>query len=97
MEPRSGRAPGEAKVNVYNPEPDRDGWESPHTVIEVVSEDMPFIVDSVTMDLARGSYGIDLVIHPVVRVRRDADGQLLEVLEPDAERARRDRRVGPAR
>ena len=78
------RAPGEAKVNVYNPEPDRDGWESPHTVIEVVSEDMPFIVDSVTMDLARGSYGIDLVIHPVVRVRRDADGQLIEVLEPDA-------------
>ena len=78
------RAPGEVKVHVYNPEPERDGWESPHTVIEVVSDDMPFIVDSVTMELARGSYGIDLVIHPVIRVRRDDDGQLLEVLEPDA-------------
>jgi glutamate dehydrogenase len=78
------RAPGQVKVNVYNPELDRDGWESPHTVIEVISDDMPFIVDSVTMDLARRSYGIDLVIHPVVRVRRDPDGHLLEVLGPEA-------------
>jgi glutamate dehydrogenase len=77
------RAPGEVKVNVYNPELDRDGWESPHTVIEVISDDMPFIVDSVTMDLARSCYGIDLVIHPVVQVRRDKDGHLLEVLEPE--------------
>ena len=46
---------------------------------------MPFIVDSVTMDLARRSYGIDLVIHPVLRVRRDAGGHLLEVLDPDAD------------
>ncbi len=79
------RASGEVKVNVYNPDPGRDGWESPHTVIEVVSDDMPFIVDSVTMDLARRSYGIDLVIHPVLRVRRDAGGHLLEVLDPDAD------------
>ena len=45
---------------------------------------MPFIVDSVTMELGRQGYGIDLVIHPVMRVRRDADGQLIEVLEPEA-------------
>src|ERR1700730_16758876 len=37
----------EAKVRVYNPERDRDGWESPHTVIEIVTTDMPFIVDSI--------------------------------------------------
>jgi glutamate dehydrogenase len=78
------RARGEVKVTVYNPELSRDGWASPHTVIEVISDDMPFIVDSVTMDLARRSYGIDLVIHPVIQVRRDADGRLVEVLEPEA-------------
>ncbi len=46
---------------------------------------MPFIVDSVTMELGRQGYGIDLVIHPVVRVRRDDDGRLIDVLEPGAQ------------
>jgi glutamate dehydrogenase len=53
-------------------------------VIQIVSDDMPFIVDSVTMELRAQGYGIDLVIHPVLRVRRDPDGRLLEVLEPGA-------------
>src|ERR1700736_4959118 len=61
----------EAKVRVYNPERDRDGWESPHPVSEIVTTDMPFIVDSITMELARQGHSIDLVIHPVVRIRRD--------------------------
>ena len=75
------RAPGEAKVNVYNPDRERDGWSSPYTVIDIVSDDMPFIVDSVTMELSRQGYGIELIIHPVMRVVRDADGELTEVLE----------------
>jgi glutamate dehydrogenase len=79
------RAPGEAKVRVYNPEFEQNGWQSPHTVIEIVSDDMPFIVDSVTMDLTRRGYGIHLVIHPVVRVRRDEDGHIVDVIEPDAD------------
>jgi glutamate dehydrogenase len=78
------RTRGAAKVRVYNPDLERDGWQSPHTVIEIVSDDMPFIVDSVTMELGRQGYGIDLVIHPVVRVQRDPDGRLLDVIEPDA-------------
>ncbi len=79
------RAPGAAKVRVYNPDPERDGWQSPHTVIEIISDDMPFIVDSVTMELGRQGYSIDLVIHPVVRVQRDDDGRLSDVIEPGAE------------
>jgi glutamate dehydrogenase len=74
------RTPGQAKVRVYNPDRERDGWSSPHTVLEIVSDDMPFIVDSVTMELAREGFTIDLVIHPVVRVRRDDKGELVEVL-----------------
>ncbi|MGO9956968.1 MAG: NAD-glutamate dehydrogenase [Solirubrobacteraceae bacterium] len=75
---------GEAKVRVYNPDLSRDGWHSPCTVIEIVSDDMPFIVDSVTMELSRQGYGIQLIVHPVMRVLRDADGKLIEVLEPGA-------------
>ncbi|MGH2876634.1 MAG: hypothetical protein ACRDLV_10315, partial [Solirubrobacteraceae bacterium] len=29
------RAPGEAKVRVYNPDGERDGWSSPYTAIEI--------------------------------------------------------------
>jgi len=76
------RGPGEAKVRVYNPNRERDGWSSPHSVIDIVSDDMPFVVDSVTMELARQGYTIDLVIHPVIAVRRDHDGQLIDVLAP---------------
>src|ERR1700754_1930716 len=79
------RAPGETKVNVYNPDFEQNGWQSPHTVIEIISDDMPFIVDSVTMDLSRKGYGIHLVIHPVVRVRRDEAGHIVDVLDPDGE------------
>ena len=52
---------------------------------------MPFIVDSVTMELGRQGYGIDLVIHPVVRVRRDDDGRLIDVVEPGADATARSR------
>ncbi len=78
------RAPGESKVRVYNPEFEQHGWQSPHTLIEIVTDDMPFIVDSVTMQLGRLGYGIDLVIHPMIRVRRDAGGHMIEVLDHDA-------------
>jgi glutamate dehydrogenase len=76
------RAQGEAKVSVYNPDRERHGWSSPYTVLELVSDDMPFIVDSVTMELSRQGYAIELIVHPVMRVLRGDEGELLEVLEP---------------
>jgi glutamate dehydrogenase len=76
------RERGEAKVRVYNPERERDGWTSPYTVLEIVSDDMPFIVDSVIMELSRQGCNIELMIHPVMRVVRDGNGELAQVLEP---------------
>src|ERR1700759_4869148 len=73
---------GQAKVRVYNPERERDGWSSPYTVVEIVSDDMPFIVDSVTMELSRQGCNIELIVHPVMRTVRDDAGDLTQVLEP---------------
>src|ERR1700738_871768 len=39
------RSRGETKVHVYNPDFEQHGWSSPHTVVEIVSDDMPFVVD----------------------------------------------------
>ncbi|WP_336923921.1 NAD-glutamate dehydrogenase [Aquipuribacter sp. SD81] len=74
------RRPGHHLVRVWSPQVDTDGWTSPHTVVQVVTDDMPFLVDSVTNELSRRGRGIHLVVHPQVVVRRDADGRLEEVL-----------------
>jgi glutamate dehydrogenase len=70
----------EAKVRVFNPRPDEDAWQSPHTVIEVSHPDMPFLVDSVRMEVNAQGFITHLIIHPVIRVRRDASGNLQDVL-----------------
>ena len=70
------RKPGEAKVRVYNPSPEKDGWTAEHTVVEIVNDDMPFLVDSVTSALNREDVAVHLVIHPLVRARRDKSGRL---------------------
>src|SRR5215213_1227757 len=79
------RRPGEAKVRVYSPRFEEHGWRSKHSIVEIVTDDMPFLVDSVAMDLNRHGLVIHLPIHPVIAVRRDAAGGLVEVLPPDAE------------
>jgi glutamate dehydrogenase len=76
------RAPGEPKVRVYNPDLGRNGWSSGHTAVEIVCDDMPFLVDSITVELNRQDAAIELLVHPVMRVVRH-DGELVEVLAPD--------------
>jgi glutamate dehydrogenase len=73
------RSPRTARVRVYNPDRERDGWRSPHTVVDIVTDDMPFLVDSVSMELARQGHRVHVLVHPVVAVRRDDDGQLVAV------------------
>ena len=74
---RSGDDP---KVRIYNPRVEEHGWQSSHTIVELVNTDRPFLVDSVRMEANRQGYTIHLIIHPVMRVRRDAEGNLLEIL-----------------
>jgi glutamate dehydrogenase len=78
------RRPGQAKIRVYNPEPAANGWSSPHTIIEIVNDDMPFLVDSVTGAINARERVVHLVIHPIVSVDRDPSGRLLEILDPSA-------------
>ncbi len=71
------REPGRPKLRVYNPRLDQHGWRSPHTVVEAVNDDMPFLVDSITVALNRRELNVHLVIHPIVRIARDAAGRVL--------------------
>src|SRR5918912_3393927 len=77
------RDPGSTKVRVCNPQFEEDGWQSTHTVLEIVTDDMPFLVDSTRMGVNRQGYAIHFMLHPIMKVRHDEKGRLVEVLEPD--------------
>jgi glutamate dehydrogenase len=77
------RKPDAPKIRVYNPTFDEHGWTSGHTVIEIINDDMPFLVDSVTGWLTGQGITVHLVIHPILRVRRDGKGALIELLGGD--------------
>ncbi|WP_330330727.1 NAD-glutamate dehydrogenase [Streptomyces sp. NBC_00536] len=79
------RPQGTASVRVHTPTVEENGWTSSHSVVEVVTDDMPFLVDSVTNELSRQGRGIHVVIHPQVVVRRDVTGKLIEILGPDCD------------
>ncbi|SCZ53549.1 NAD-glutamate dehydrogenase [Thiohalomonas denitrificans] len=74
------RRQGERLIRVYNPRVEEHGWHTTHTIVEIVQDDMPFLVDSVRMELNRQGLTVHLIIHPVMNVRRSAQGALIEVL-----------------
>ncbi len=69
------RKPAEAIVRIFNPSHDREGWSLNHTVVEIVNDDMPFLVDSVTAEFGRLDRNVHVVIHPVFSVFRDGSGR----------------------
>jgi glutamate dehydrogenase len=69
------RRQGTANVVVRAPHESQ----SRHTVVDIVTDDMPFLVDSVVAALQRLGNVIDLVVHPQFFVTRDADGVLNSV------------------
>jgi glutamate dehydrogenase len=75
------RVQGELKLRIDAPQ-----GEQHHTVIEIVTDDMPFLVDSVTALLTAHHLDLHLLVHPLVVVRREPLGRLTEVaadVEPD--------------
>ncbi|MDQ3469018.1 MAG: NAD-glutamate dehydrogenase, partial [Actinomycetota bacterium] len=77
------RAPGATVVRVLSPDRERDGWYSPHSVLLVVADDMPFLVDTMRMVLERRGLGIHLLVHPMLAVERDAQHRLVDVAPTD--------------
>ncbi len=73
------RKAGTAVVRVFNPALATDGWNSPHTAIEIVNDDMPFLVDTVGLAVTQAGMGVHMLMHPVPEVTRDGRGKLTGV------------------
>ena len=85
------RQPGQLLVRMLNPAVADNGWASRHSVIDIVNDDMPFLVDTTTMEINRQGLTLHLIVHPIYAVERDAQGRLT-ALRPraDAPGARRE-------
>jgi glutamate dehydrogenase len=70
-----------ALVRVFNPTLREHGFTSPHTVIEMVNDDMPFLVDSINLALTQRSLTLHFLAHPIFAVTRDRTGNLLSLRE----------------
>jgi glutamate dehydrogenase len=73
------RTAGQPLVRVFNPDLQRDGFESPHTVVLLVTDDAPFLVDSLGIVFRAAEAAVHLIVHPVLDVRRDARGRLTDL------------------
>jgi glutamate dehydrogenase len=73
------RTDQQAKVRVFNPVLATNGFENNHTIIQIVNNDMPFLVDSVSMVLSNAGCHAHTLMHPVMPITRDAKHQLLAI------------------
>jgi len=83
------RLPGQTLTRVFNPNMETDGWESQHTIIEMLNDDMPFLVDTATLTFSEMKLGVHLIVHPVMRFKRDKQGKLTAIYQK--------KKVGPGK
>ena len=75
------RKAGKSLIRVFDPEGKADGWTSPFTVVQIVNDDMPFLVDTASLMLAEDGLTAHMLMHPVLQILRDARGKLTGVGE----------------
>lgn len=75
------RKGNETVIRVYNPNFEEHGWQSANTIIEIVSTDWVFLVDSLSMGLNRSGQTIYLTIHPVVWCSYNKSGRLQTIVD----------------
>ena len=85
----AARAPDTARIRVFNPTLSEDGYVSDHTVIQIVHDDMPFLVDSVTMAVNRGGRTAHWIVHPLMAVERSEQGLAVRIARVPADRSKR--------
>ncbi|WP_404340237.1 NAD-glutamate dehydrogenase [Pseudoalteromonas mariniglutinosa] len=75
----------DAVVRVFNPEVAKDGWQSSHTIVEIIAKDMPFLVDSVRMALTRENIASHLLLHSPLKIQRDENAKVTGISSLKAE------------
>ena len=77
------RKRGEPLVRIFNPTLEDHGYESAFSFVEMVNDDMPFLVDSVFAAINRQGLTVHITVHPVIRVIRNSRGKIDSIAERD--------------
>ena len=75
------RRKGQAKLRIYTPTEAEHGYASPYTFIELINDDMPFLVNSVTAAINRHDLTVHITVHPIIRVSRNKGGKLESITD----------------
>ncbi len=67
-----------SKIRIFNPTLEEHGWTSSHTIIQILTTDMPFLIDSISSNLLEDGNALHMLIHPVLDHRRDKNGKMVE-------------------
>lgn len=70
------RSSGVPSIRLVDPDVSMQGGDDT-TVIEIINDDMPFLLDSVLAELNEAGLELQLVLHPIVLVERADDGSLM--------------------
>jgi len=81
------RVPGALKIRCETVPLAASGGRKAISVIEIVNDDMPFLVDSVMAEIAERRFDVRLVAHPIFDVQRDGS-KLVALGAPDAQKNR---------
>ena len=73
---------GRHKLRVRNAAVDGNGAMPDGAMIEILNDDMPFLVDSVAGELQHRGLPVRLLLHPIFKTRRDRSGRLQEITGP---------------
>lgn len=81
------RKAGQSLVRVSTPIQKRQNPQGPFTIVQMINDDMPFIVDSVAAELNDQGLSIEALFHPIIDGPRGAESmiyiQLEQVLSPE--------------
>ena len=77
------RRKGQALIRIFNATEKEHGYTSSYTFVEMVNDDMPFLVDSVAAAINRHHLVVHMTVHPIISVKRDSKGQITAVSNAD--------------
>lgn len=73
------RQPDSVSLRVFNPDAEIHGYNRDRTVVDIVVDDSPFLVDSIRAAIERSGHAVTLDAHAVLAIERDQSGKLIDV------------------
>ncbi|MCH7822064.1 MAG: NAD-glutamate dehydrogenase [Proteobacteria bacterium] len=84
------RRKGQSRIRIFNPIEEKHGYTSPFTFIELINDDMPFLVNSITAAINRHDLAVHITVHPIIRVLRNSRGRIESITELNSTKGQRE-------